>query len=84
MRAARELAGGDSGRIIVQRDGSVLVANRPRVKMRAGAGPGRRGPLPRPGGGLCRRARWGQWGRAARDAGATWNANPAVSLALGS
>jgi hypothetical protein len=26
MRAARELAGGDSGRIIVQRDGSVLVA----------------------------------------------------------
>jgi hypothetical protein len=27
MRAARELAGGDSGRIIVQRDGSVLVAN---------------------------------------------------------
>ena len=27
MRAARELAGGDSRRIIVQRDGSVLVAN---------------------------------------------------------
>jgi hypothetical protein len=27
MRAARELAGGDSGRIIVQRDGSVLVAS---------------------------------------------------------
>src|ERR1017187_7427594 len=27
MRAARELAGGDSGRIIVQRDGSVLVGH---------------------------------------------------------
>ena len=32
MRAARELAGGDSGRIIMQRDGSVLVANRPRLR----------------------------------------------------
>jgi hypothetical protein len=35
MRAARELAGGDSGRIIVQRDGSVLVANRPRLSWAA-------------------------------------------------
>ena len=35
MRAARELAGGDPGRIIVQRDGSVLIANRPRLSWAA-------------------------------------------------
>ena len=33
---------------------------------------------------VCAAVRVRQWGRAARDAGATWNANPAVSLALGS
>ena len=47
-----------------------------RLKSGAGAGPGRAGPLPCPGPGLCRRAGWGQWGRAARDAGSSWNANP--------
>jgi hypothetical protein len=49
--------------------------------LRVGAG---WGLLPRPGPGLCRRAGWGQWERAARDAGSSWNANPDRSSALGS
>jgi diketogulonate reductase-like aldo/keto reductase len=46
------------------------------VKMRAGAGRGGLGLLPRPARGWCRCAGRGTVGRAARDAGALWNANP--------
>jgi hypothetical protein len=46
------------------------------VKMRAGAGRGGLGLLPRRGRGLCRCAGGGTVGRAARDVGALWNASP--------
>ena len=57
-----------------------------RVKIRAGAGRGGLGPLPRYGG-VCaaRRACGVGWlVRAARDAGCSWDAIPLASLALGS
>jgi hypothetical protein len=42
------------------------------------------GPLPRYGRALCCGAGVAGWVRAARDAGAWWDANPRIGLALGS
>jgi len=55
------------------------------VKIRAGAGRGGLGPLPRSSGGLCGAGALVGWlVRAVRDAGCSWDAIPLASLALGS
>ena len=49
----------------------------------AGAGRGGRGPLPLRAAFVLPCGGWGQWGRAARDAGGLWDTNPSISLSAG-